>query len=62
VRVVFSPPDEIADEVIKRLVRAEPTGRVVVVCTADQEVVAETSRAGARIVSPSALLTRLART
>jgi len=62
VRVVFSPPGEIADEVIKRLVRAEPAGRVVVVCTADQEIVTETTRAGARIVSPTALLARLART
>ncbi len=61
VRVVFSPPGEIADEVIKRLVRAEPAGRVVVVCTADQEVVADTTRAGARIVTPAALLARLAR-
>jgi predicted RNA-binding protein with PIN domain len=61
VRVVFSPPGEIADEVIKRLVRAEPVGRVVLVCTADQEVVDDTTRAGARIVSPTALLTRLAR-
>ncbi|MBV9369463.1 MAG: NYN domain-containing protein, partial [Frankiales bacterium] len=61
VRVVFSPPGEIADEVIKRLVRAEPAGRVVVVCTADQEVIDETSRAGARIVSPAALLARLDR-
>lgn len=61
VRVVFSPPGEIADEVIKRLVRAEPAGRVVVVCTADQEVVAETTRAGARIVTPAALLARLDR-
>jgi len=61
VRVVFSPPGEIADEVIKRLVRAEPAGRVVAVCTADQEVVAETTRSGARIVAPMALLARLAR-
>jgi predicted RNA-binding protein with PIN domain len=61
VRVVFSPPGEIADEVIKRLVRAEPAGRVVVVCTADQEIVADTTRAGARIVSPRALLARLDR-
>ena len=61
VRVVFSPPGEIADEVIKRLVRAEPAGRVVAVCTADQEVINETTRAGARIVAPVALLARLAR-
>jgi predicted RNA-binding protein with PIN domain len=62
VRVVFSPPGEIADEVIKRLVRAEPAGRVVVVCTADQEVVGDTTRSGARIIAPTALLARLART
>jgi phage gp37-like protein len=62
VRVVFSPPGEIADEVIRRLVRAEPAGRVVVVCSADREVVDGVVRAGARVVAPSALLARLART
>ena len=31
VRVLFSKPGEIADELIRRLVRAEPTGRAVVV-------------------------------
>jgi predicted RNA-binding protein with PIN domain len=61
VRVLFSPPGEIADEVIKRLVRAEPIGRVVVVCSADREVVDDTIRAGARVVAPQALLTRLGR-
>jgi predicted RNA-binding protein with PIN domain len=61
VRVVFSPPGQIADEVIRRLVRAEPTGRPVTVCTADREVIEGVSRSGARVVSPRALLARLGR-
>ena len=37
--MLFSPPGTIADEVIRRLVAAEPTGRVVLVATADREIV-----------------------
>jgi predicted RNA-binding protein with PIN domain len=61
VRVRFSPAGQTADELIRRLVRAEPTGRPVTVCSADKEVVDGVRRFGARIVAPSALLTRLAR-
>jgi predicted RNA-binding protein with PIN domain len=59
VRVRFSPPGQIADELIRRLVRAEPPGRPVTVCSADNEVIDGVRRAGARIVSPRALLARL---
>jgi predicted RNA-binding protein with PIN domain len=61
VRVLFSRPDEIADELIRRLVRAEPTGRPVVVVSSDREVADGVRRAGARPVSATALLRRLDR-
>ena len=59
VRVRFSPPGQIADELIRRLVRAEPVGRPVTVCSADNEVIDGVRRAGARVVAPTALLARL---
>ena len=59
VRVRFSPPGQIADELIRRLVRAEPAGRPVTVCSADNEVIDGVRRSGARIVLPTALLARL---
>ena len=59
VRVRFSPPSQIADELIRRLVRAEPAGRPVTVCSADNEVIDGVRRAGARVVLPTALLARL---
>ncbi|MGN6300492.1 MAG: NYN domain-containing protein [Angustibacter sp.] len=58
VRVRFSAPGEIADELIRRLVRAEPEGRVVVVASSDREVAEGVRAAGARPV-PSAALARL---
>jgi predicted RNA-binding protein with PIN domain len=61
VRVLFSAPGEIADEVIRRLVRAEPPGRPVTVCSADREVIDGVRRSGARTLTPSALLDRLNR-
>ena len=39
VRVRFSPPGVIADELIRRLVAAEPQGRPLVVVSTDREVV-----------------------
>ena len=39
IRVLFSPPGVLADDVIRDLVRAEPRGRVVVVVSSDREVV-----------------------
>ncbi|WKN50018.1 NYN domain-containing protein [Nocardioides sp. Arc9.136] len=55
VRVYFSPEGVIADDVIRDLVGAEPPGRVVVVVTGDQAVLADVTRAGARGASVDAL-------
>jgi predicted RNA-binding protein with PIN domain len=59
VRVLFSAPGEIADDLIRRLVDAEPPGRPVVVVTNDQQVVADTARSGAWSVPSQVLLARL---
>jgi predicted RNA-binding protein with PIN domain len=61
VRVLFSKTGEIADELIRRLVRAEPAGRPVVVVSSDREVADAVRRAGARTVSAAALVRRLDR-
>lgn len=61
VRVLFSRTGETADELIRRLVRAEPPGRPVVVVSADREVVEGVERSGARAVPAVALLRRLER-
>jgi predicted RNA-binding protein with PIN domain len=61
VRVLFSPAGVTADEVVRRLVRAEPPGRPVVVVSSDREVADGVARAGARPVASSALLRRLDR-
>ncbi|WP_345714248.1 NYN domain-containing protein, partial [Kineococcus glutinatus] len=61
VRVLFSATGCTADELIRRLVRAEPPGRPVVVVSDDGEVVAGVRAAGARPVSSRALLARLER-
>ncbi|MFN0282846.1 MAG: NYN domain-containing protein, partial [Kineosporiaceae bacterium] len=58
VRVIFSEPGTSADEKIRRLVRAEPQGRVVVVVSSDGEVASGVRAHGARPV-PSAALVRL---
>ncbi|HZB49711.1 MAG TPA: NYN domain-containing protein, partial [Mycobacteriales bacterium] len=57
VRVLFSAPGETADDVIRRLVAAEPAGRPVVVVSSDREVATDVARTGAHPV-PSALLLR----
>ncbi len=59
VRVLFSAADEIADDLIRRLVDAEPAGRVLVVVTSDQQVVRDTTRAGAWTAPSAVLLARL---
>jgi predicted RNA-binding protein with PIN domain len=59
VRVLFSAPDEIADDLIRRLVAAEPEGRPMVVVTSDQQVVTDVLRAGAWAVPSAVLLARL---
>ncbi len=58
VRVLFAV-GEIADDLIRRLVHAEPPGRVLVVVTSDQEVVRDVEAAGAWVVPSSTLLARL---
>lgn len=60
VRVVFSPPGVIADDVIRQLAAAEPAGRVVVVVTSDREVVDGVRRSGARTAPSQVLLDVLA--
>ncbi|WP_255596241.1 NYN domain-containing protein [Cellulomonas sp. C5510] len=60
VRVLFSQ-GEIADDLIRRLVRAEPTGRVVVAVTADRALGADLEAAGARVLPSATLLARLGR-
>ncbi|MFR9676723.1 NYN domain-containing protein [Streptomyces sp. TR02-1] len=62
VRVLFSKPGQTADELIRRLVRAEPPGRPVVVVSSDREVADGCAAAGARPVASALLLRRLART
>ncbi|KAB8168626.1 RNA-binding protein [Streptomyces sp. 3MP-14] len=62
VRVLFSPPGETADELIRQLVRAEPAGRPVVVVSSDREVADGIARSGAWPVASRLLLNRLART
>lgn len=57
VRVLFSRPGEIADELIRRLVAAEPQGRPLIVVSSDREVADGVRRSGARPV-PSAMLVR----
>jgi predicted RNA-binding protein with PIN domain len=57
-RVLFSE-GEIADDLIRRLVAAEPSGRPVVVVSSDGEVVRDTSRDGAWTAPSAVLLARL---
>ncbi len=59
VRVLFSSPGETADELIIRLVRAEPEGRPLVVVTSDKEIVTAVRREKARAVPSTLLLRRL---
>jgi predicted RNA-binding protein with PIN domain len=61
VRVMFSPPGVIADDVIRHLVEAEPPGRPVVVVSSDREVAAAAYRGGARSVEATALVRLLGR-
>ncbi|MFC3998738.1 NYN domain-containing protein [Nocardiopsis sediminis] len=59
VRLLFSDPGETADELIVRLVRAEPRGRPLAVVTSDKEIIAAVRREGARTVASALLLRRL---
>ncbi|WP_265521424.1 NYN domain-containing protein [Oerskovia flava] len=60
VRVLFSS-GEIADDLIRRLVAAEPVGRPVVVVTSDRAVADDVQAMGAVAVGAPALLARLGR-
>ena len=61
VRVLFSRPGVIADDVIRELVAVEPQGRPVVVVSSDGEVARDVSRAGARVAAALALTRLLSR-
>ncbi|MDQ1294790.1 MAG: hypothetical protein QG608_2675 [Actinomycetota bacterium] len=61
VRVLFSAPGTTADDLIVRLVRAEPPGRPLVVVSTDAEVAARSREGGARTVPAPALLRLLER-
>ena len=56
VRVLFSPPGVIADDVIRDLAAAEPAGRVVVVVSSDREVADRVRSLGARTAGSPVLL------
>jgi predicted RNA-binding protein with PIN domain len=61
VRVLFSRKGETADDLIRRLVRAEPAGRPIVVISSDREVADGVRRHGAYPLGSDALLRRLSR-
>lgn len=61
VRVLFSRKGETADELIRRLVRAEPAGRPIVVVSSDREVADGVKRHGAYPMGSDSLLRRIAR-
>ncbi len=61
VRVLFSDPGVLADDVIARLVAAEPSGRPVVVVSSDGEVAAAARRSGGYPVPAAVLVRRLDR-
>ncbi|MBT8226684.1 MAG: hypothetical protein HKP61_18900 [Dactylosporangium sp.] len=61
VRVLFSRTGQTADDLIRRLVRAEPSGRPVVVVSSDKEVADGVRRHGAYPLISDTLLRRLAR-
>jgi predicted RNA-binding protein with PIN domain len=61
VRVLFSDPGVLADDVIKHLVAAEPAGRPLLVATSDREIVDAVRAHGARTMASVVLLERLAR-
>ncbi len=61
VRVRFSEPQMSADELIRRLVRAEPAGRPVVVISSDREVADGVRRPGVRPLPAEALVRLLTR-
>lgn len=61
VRVRFSPAGITADEVIRRIAAAEPSGRPVAVVSSDREVADGVRRSGARPIGAEAFLRQLPR-
>jgi len=61
VRVLFSEAGSSADDLVRRLVRAEPAGRVVVVVSSDNEVAGGVRALGARALPATALVRLLGR-
>ncbi|MFC4000814.1 NYN domain-containing protein [Prauserella oleivorans] len=61
VRVLFSDPGVLADDVIRELVASEPPGRPLIVVTSDQAVVTSVRAGGAHAVPSAVLLARLGR-
>jgi predicted RNA-binding protein with PIN domain len=61
VRVLFSAPGQLADDLIRRLLAADATGRTVVVASTDQAVAASARARGAWSTPAAALLGRLDR-
>ena len=61
VRVLFSALGELADDLIRSLLRAEPSGRTVVVASSDQEVATSARAADSWVVGSAILLSRLDR-
>jgi predicted RNA-binding protein with PIN domain len=61
VRVLFSAPGVLADDVIRELVAAEPAGRPVVVATSDRAVAESIQRDGAHPMGAEVLLALLNR-
>lgn len=59
VKVLFSPPGVIADDVIRDLVAAEPAGRPLVVVTSDRALADDVARDGARVVASVTLVALL---
>lgn len=60
VRVLFSAPEETADDLIRRLVAAEPAGRPLTVVSSDRQVALDARRSGAWTVASAVLLARFA--
>ncbi|GAA3820289.1 NYN domain-containing protein [Cellulomonas soli] len=60
VRVLFSV-GEIADDLIRRLVHAEPPGRALLVVTSDQQVTRDVEASGAWVVPSATFVERLRR-
>lgn len=61
VRVLFSPVGVTADEVIRRLARAEPPGRPVIAVSSDREIAEGVREAGGYPVSAALLVRRMQR-